>query len=222
MKALLLITETSRQLTQLRDLLGTTYTVFTATTQEEALEYLRLTRVDMVMVGCESHGHALVACLAQAKALHPHCATVYLAPPLPAEVAAAEHDMPPCDVFLRPPFQRQELHRALEQALEKQRLLEELATLRTPEAVPPAALTGGSGSELSLTRIGQILRHFAKAFSTNFDLPLTLNLFLDAISEFLHPSRASILVRHPTHPALRDSRLSRPGATSSRALAVAP
>ena len=197
MKVLLLITETSRQLTQLRDLLGTTYTVFTATTQEEALEYLRLTRVDMVMVGCESHGHALVACLAQAKALHPHCATVYLAPPLPAEVAAAEHDMPPCDVFLRPPFQRRELHRALEQALEKQRLLEELATLRTPEAVLPAALTGGSGSELSLTRIGQILRHFAKAFSTNFDLPLTLNLFLDAINEFLHPSRASILVRHP-------------------------
>jgi hypothetical protein len=63
--------------------------------------------------------------------------------------------------------------------------------------VLPAALTNGGGSELSLTRIGQILRHFAKAFSTNFDLSLTLNLFLDAISEFLHPSRASILVRHP-------------------------
>ena len=198
MKALLLITDTPRQLTPLSELLAAAYTVFTATSHDEALEYLRLTRVDAAIVSCDVPGHPVVACLAQAKALQPHCATLYLASPLPADVVAAEHAIPPCDAFLKRPFKAQELHRAIEQALEKQRLVEEVATLRKQEVAVPPPSPAGNGSELSLARIGQILRHFAKAFSTNYDMQQTLHLFLDAISEFLHPSRASIMVRNTT------------------------
>jgi nitrogen-specific signal transduction histidine kinase len=198
MKALLLLTETPKQLTQLRELLGTSYTVFAAASPEDALEYLRLTRVDVVIVGYETPGRAMAACLVQAKALQPHCVTLCLAPPLPADVMVAEHEFPPGDFFLRRPFKREDLPRTLGQALEKQRLVEELATLRRQETVVVPPSPPGGGSELALTRIGQILRHFAKAFSTNFDLPQSLHLFLDAIGEFLHPSRASILVRNPS------------------------
>jgi nitrogen-specific signal transduction histidine kinase/DNA-binding NarL/FixJ family response regulator len=198
MKALLLITDTTRQLTPLYELLAASYTVFTATSHDEALEYLRLTRVDAAIVACDVPGHPVVACLEQAKALQPHCATLYLAAPLPADAVAAEHAIPPCDAFMKRPFKAQELHRAIEQALEKQRLVEEIAALRQQEAVVPPPSPSGNGSDLSLARIGQILRHFAKAFSTNYDMQQTLHLFLDAISEFLHPSRASIMVRNTT------------------------
>ena len=198
MKALLLITDTPRQLTPLYELLAASYTVFTATSHDEALEYLRLTRVDAAIVSCDVPGHPVGACLEQAKALQPHCATLYLASPLPADVVAAEPPLPPCDAFLKRPFKAQELHRAIEQALEKQRLVEEVATLRKQEVAVTPPSSPGNGGELSLTRIGQILRHFAKAFSTNYDMQQTLHHFLDAISEFLHPSRASIMVRNTT------------------------
>jgi nitrogen-specific signal transduction histidine kinase len=198
MKALLLVSETAKDLTQLCELLGPSYTMFTATSPEDALDYLRQTRVEVVVVGCETPGHAITACLTQAKALQPHCVTLYLAPILPADVVVAEHERPLCDFFLRRPFTRQDFHHMLTQALEKQQLLEELATLRQQEAVAPPTVAVGRENELSLMRIGQILRHFTKAFSTNFDLSQSLHLFLDAISEFLHPSRVSILVRNPT------------------------
>ena len=62
----------------------------------------------------------------------------------------------------------------------------------------PTPVVPKLNNELSLSRIGQILRDFAKAFSAKSDLHRALNLFLDAIGEFLRPSRMSILVRNTT------------------------
>ena len=100
--------------------------------------------------------------------------------------------------MLRRPFSREDLHHAIDQALEKQRLVEELASWRSQSHSQPSPTPPKIGGELSLARIGQILRDFAKAFSANSDLNRALNLFLDAIADFLRPSRLSILVRNTT------------------------
>ncbi len=104
----------------------------------------------------------------------------------------------PATLLLRRPYSRDELIHTISQAIEKQRMVEEIASLRHQSTAPqPAVAAPQVGSELSLARIGQILRDFTKAFSTNFDLQSTLDQFLDALSTFLRPSRMSILVRHP-------------------------
>ncbi len=69
--------------------------------------------------------------------------------------------------------------------------------LRGHAAPPSAAQHTPNSVESSLSRLGPILRNFTKAFSTNFDLQRTLTQFLDAISEFVRPSRLSIMVWNP-------------------------
>jgi nitrogen-specific signal transduction histidine kinase len=203
MKSLLLVTNKfvankQERLSQLQKLLGDTHTLFAAESPVDALEFLQLTKVDVVVAAFEAHAPKSLQFFAQAKALQRHCVTVYLAPAPPPDGAEEEAAMPQSDFVLRRPFSGDDLRQVIEQALEKQRLLEELASLRRQGSSPQPATSPKMGADLSLTRIGQILRGFAKAFSANNDLSQALNLFLDAISEFLRPSRVSILVRHAT------------------------
>jgi nitrogen-specific signal transduction histidine kinase len=196
MKALLLVTNKHERLAPLQKLLGETHTLFTAESPGDGLEFLQLTKVDVVVGAFDTRSPQVVQFFEQVKAVQHHCVTVYLAPPPPPDGAAEETPIPRTDFVLRRPFSREDLCHMIDQALEKQRLQEELASVRgavspTPTVVPPKL-----SSNLSLSRIGQILRDFAKAFSTKSDLPHALNLFLDAIGEFLRPSRMSILTRN--------------------------
>lgn len=200
MKSLLLVADKPKQFTQLHKLLGEVYTLFSAESQVDALEVLQLTKVDVVVGAFETRSLKIVQFFERAKVLQPHCVTLYLAPPPPPEGAAEESFVPQSDFCIRRPFTRDELRLTIEQAIDKQRLIEELASQREQSAVQQPSSPPRPVGELSLARIGQILRDFAKAFSANFDLSRALNLFLDAIGEFLRPSRLSILVRNPaTH-----------------------
>lgn len=197
MKSLLLIADTRQQRAQLHDMLAAHYTLYTATSVDEALEYLQLTKIDVVMATSESRAEPVVGLFAQAKRRYPYCVTLCVAPALPADFAGAAPPVPPGDVLLRHPVRPADLLQTLEQAIEKQRLLEELAVLRAAGPPPPPPPARSSAGDLSLARIGQILRHFAKAFSTNFDLQESLQLFLEAMTEFVRPSRLSIMVLNP-------------------------
>jgi nitrogen-specific signal transduction histidine kinase len=197
MKSLLLVTETRAQLSQLHDLLATAYTLYSATGWDEALEFLQLTRVDVVLAAYEHRAEPVSTLFARARTLQPQCVTLCL---VPATAESVDHDVPPSDFILRPPFGAADLHQALKQAMEKQQLVEEIAALRAAgNGLPlPATVPHPGGGEISLTRIGQILRHFAQAFGTNFDLSQSLHLFLEAVDDFLRPSRLSILVWNAT------------------------
>jgi hypothetical protein len=198
MKSLLLVADTREQLTQLQKLLGEAYTLFAAESLDDALECLQLTKVDVVVGTFEIRSSKVVQFFEQAKALQPNCVTFYLAPSQPLDRVDGERLVPQSDFRIRHPFSRDDLRSAIEQAIEKQRLIEELASHREQgDAQRPCTPLKPTG-ELSLARIGQILRDFAKAFSSNFDLNRALNLFLDAIDELLRPSRVSILVRNRT------------------------
>ncbi len=195
MKAMLLITDSRQQLTQFQNLPADTCTLFTAESRDEALEFLQFTKIDIVIAALDARSTPISPLFDQAKSLHPNCVTLYVTPPLPEGIVSDEGELPPCDFILRRPYQREALIQAIDQAMEKQHMVEELAALRnqSPAAPQPAAVP--SNNDVSLARIGQILRDFTKAFSTNFDLQSSLDQFLDALSTFLRPSRMSILVR---------------------------
>jgi nitrogen-specific signal transduction histidine kinase len=198
MKALLLVAHKQERLAQLERLLGGAHTLFTAESPIDAVEFLQLTKVDVVVGAFDTPSPTVVQFFEQVKALQHHCVTLYLAPPPPPDGAAVETPLPRTDFILRRPFSREDLSHLIDQALEKQRLLEELASARSYSGPHATPVTPKLNSELSLSRIGQILRDFAKAFAAKSDLTQTLHLFLDAIGEFIRPSRVSILTRNAT------------------------
>jgi nitrogen-specific signal transduction histidine kinase len=198
MRSLLLIADTRDRLTELQKLLGDTYTLFIAESQGDALECLQLTKVDVVVGAFETRSLEIVQFFEQAKVLQPNCVTLYLAPPLPPNNVGSEMFAPQSDFCIRRPFSGDKLRLTVKQALEKQQLIEGLTSHREQDSLQRPVMPVMPAGELSLARIGQILRDFAKAFSSNFDLERALNLFLDAVGELLHPSRLSILVRNRT------------------------
>jgi nitrogen-specific signal transduction histidine kinase len=198
MKALLLVANTQERLAQLQKLLGETHTLFTAESPVDAVEFMQLTKVDVVVGAFDTRSPKVVQFFEQAKTVQRHCVTLYLAPPPPPDGAGEETSIPRTDFLLRRPFSREDLCQIIDQALEKQRLLEELASVRGQAGTQPTPAAPKLSSDVSLARIGQILRDFAKAFSAKSDLPRALSLFLEAIGEFLRPSRMSILTRNAT------------------------
>lgn len=201
MKLLLLAADQPGQLTQLRELLGSEYSLFTAATVEEGLDYLRMTRVDVVIAAFTDPDISIESFLQQTKSLQPHCATLYIAPPYQSDDTDAGPQLPTSDFHIRRPFHREELLQVVGQATAKQRLDEELDILRghaaPPLTTPRQPASAADEEALRSSPIGPILRNFTKAFSTNFDLQRALMQFLDAIAEFVRPSRQSIMVWNP-------------------------
>jgi nitrogen-specific signal transduction histidine kinase len=198
MRSLLLVADTRERLTELQKLLGDTYTLFIAESQGDALECLQLTKVDVVVGAFETRSLEIIQFFEQAKVLQSNCVTLYIAPPLPLNSVGSEMFAPQSDFCIRRPFGGDELRLTVKQAVEKQQLIEGLASHRELGSLQRPLMPVKPGGELSLARIGQILHDFAKAFSSNFDLERALNLFLDAVGKLLHPSRLSILVRNRT------------------------
>jgi nitrogen-specific signal transduction histidine kinase len=198
MRSLLLVADTRERFTDLQKLLGDAYTLFIAESQGDALECLQLTKVDVVVGAFETRSLEIVQFFEQAKVLQPNCVTLYLAPPLPLDSTGNEMFIPQSDFCIHHPFSGNELRLTVKQAIEKQQLIEGLASHQEQGSLQYPSMPLKPAGELSLARIGQILRDFAKAFSSNFDLERALNLFLDAVGELLRPSRLSILVRNRT------------------------
>jgi nitrogen-specific signal transduction histidine kinase len=198
MRSLLLVADKRERLTQLQKLLGDAYTLFIAESQGDALEWLQLTKVDVVVGAFETRSLTIGHFFERAKVLQPQCVTLYLASALPPDKAGDEGFAPQTDFCIHCPFSRDELRLTVQRAIEKQQLIEGIASHREQGSAPRPSLPLKPTGELSLARIGQLLRDFAKAFSANFDLNRALNLFLDAVGELLRPSRLSILVRNRT------------------------
>ena len=165
MKALLLVANKQERLGQLQKLLGEGYTLFTAESPADAVEFLQLTKVDVVVGAFDTRSPKAVQFFDQVKAVQRRCITLDLAPPPPPDGAGEETSVPRTDFVLRRPFSREDLCQIIDQALEKQRLLEELASVRGQTGTQPAPAAPKLHGDLSLSRIGQILRDFAKAIS---------------------------------------------------------
>ena len=168
--------------------------VFTASTDEEALKTLRVTEVDVIVKDASTPIRDVPSFIARTRAACPNVVVVNV---MPSGESSPDYDAAAnaADFVLLHPFTARHLQDTLRQAEEKLRLLQEVAAFRSTRAQVGAgngeALIGFEPSSHALT---QVAKEFAKALAAGFDLPRVLDLFLDAVAEMARPSRSAILL----------------------------
>ena len=169
--------------------------VFFAAADDEALKTLRVTQVEAIVKDAVPPMRDVSSFIARARHLCPSAVVICL---LPAGENAEEdeHAAEAADFVLLQPFTSRHLHDVLRQAEEKVRLLEEVAAFRSSRGSKSPNGREGSilGAEDPSHALTQVAKEFAKALAAGFDLPRVLNLFLDAVSEMVRPSRSAILL----------------------------
>lgn len=172
--------------------------VFTATSDEEALRTLRLTEMELIIKEAAPPLKNVAGFIARARHLCPTGVIVCVLTP-GSTSAEDESAAEAADFVLLQPFTTRHLQGLLKQAEDKLRLLQEVAALRVAQR--PAAESGReapmSGPPVSLHAITQMAKEFAKALAAGFDLPRVLDQFLDGVAELVRPSRCAILLADP-------------------------
>jgi nitrogen-specific signal transduction histidine kinase len=170
--------------------------IFSASSDEEALKTLRFTEIDLIFKTVVPPSAEFPAFVARVRNLGP--ATVVVAV-LPTNSTGTDDEaaVEVADFVLFQPFTSRQVQGVLRQAEEKLLLLQEVSALRLSRR-------GGGGFpvqeypvtnlEVSSHSLTQVVKEFAKALAAGFDLPRVLNLFLDAVSEMARPSRSAILL----------------------------
>lgn len=169
--------------------------VFTEPGESEALRTLRTTAVDLVLLDVIPPARRLTHLIARIRQLSPSAVVVcfYQTEGLtPEDLEALEV----VDFLLRKPFTAHDLTLVIRQAEEKHGLLLEVSALRVqrPATGQATAETANGTPELADPALAQVVKEFAKALAAGFDLPRVLDLFLEAVSEMLRPSRCALLL----------------------------
>lgn len=170
--------------------------VFSATSDEDALKTLRLTDVDLIVKDAAAAQRDLSSFLARARDLSP-CAVVICLLPADNGLAENEEILQTADFVLRHPFTPKDVETVMRQAEDKQRLLAEVSALRSTRSANETHAEDVSTPEVSPQALAQVVKEFAKALAAGFDLPRVLELFLDAVSEMVRPSRCALLLADP-------------------------
>jgi signal transduction histidine kinase/DNA-binding NarL/FixJ family response regulator len=170
--------------------------VFVASSDEEALKTLRVTRVEAVVKEAAAPLRAVPTFISRVRHLCPSAVVICV---LPAGDSSddGESTAEAADFVLLQPFTSRHLQDVVRQAEEKLRLLQEVAAFRSArggEAVGNGHEESLLGLEASSHALTQVAKEFAKALAAGFDLPRVLDVFLDAVSEMVRPSRSAILL----------------------------
>jgi len=194
MKAALLVTADAGLRSRLLRELGDR-SVFTEPGEAEALRMLRTTEVDLVFVDVMPPVRRLTHFIARTRQLSPAVVVVCL---YPTEGLAPEDQeaLEAADFLLGKPFTAHDLALVIRQAEEKQGLLREVSALRAQRPATGQAIADAvnGAPELAGPASAPVLKELAKALSAGFDLRRVLDLFLDAVSEMLKPSRCALLL----------------------------
>lgn len=170
--------------------------VFFAASDDDALKTLRVTQVEAIVKEAVAPLRETPTFIARVRQLCPN-AVVICALPAGEMAQDEEHAAEAADFVLAQPFTSRHVQDVLRQAEEKLRLMEEVAAFRSSGRV--ASTTNGYdnnmlGLEASSHALTQVAKEFSKALAAGFDLPRVLDLFLDAVSEMVRPSRSAILL----------------------------
>ena len=173
--------------------LGGERPVFTATSEAEALTLLQTTAVDLILhdLAISRDPEAFARAI---RSVRPGVVLIAV-----GETTPEENDL--WGFFLPFPFAATDLNRVIRQADDHARLLRELEALRHWATTP--GIGAPSHPEPAPGGLNPILKQFAKAFGANFDLDETLDRFLDALTEMIHPSRVAILLREEPSESYR-------------------
>ena len=171
--------------------------VFVAATDADALKTLRIVDVDVVFRDSARPAADLHTFVARVKDVRPSALVVAIAPPEDATDSA--------DISLPAGFSQRDLEAAVRQVGDRRRLLHEIATLRS-QAAGPAVSEGPPAETIrEPAAFARILTEFTRVLAAGFDLPRTLEMFLDAIGELLRPSRSALLLLDETRQTYRVS-----------------
>jgi PAS domain S-box-containing protein len=167
--------------------------VFMAASDADALRTLQLVEADAVFRDSRGTAQDLGTFLSRARELAGTAVVIAVGPPEEATDAA--------DLVLPAAFTQRDLDAVLRQLAEKRRLLSEIESLRA-KATPPAAERQAEGFIESPAQ-ARVLKEFTRVFAAGFDLPRTLEMFLEALGELLRPARVALLLQDEGRQAYR-------------------
>src|SRR3989441_137204 len=189
MKTVLVVTaDSALQSRLLRNFAGAS--VFVAASDADALKTLRIVDVDVVFRDSARPAADLHAFVIRVKDVRPSALVVAIAPP--------EDSADGADLSLPAGFSQRDLEAAVRQVGDRRRLLHEIATLRSQASVPVVSEAPAAETIREPAAFARILTEFTRVLAAGFDLPRTLEMFLDAIGELLRPSRSALLLLDET------------------------
>jgi len=155
--------------------------IFSSASEADALEQLRRITIAVVLI-VPVNPLTIDPFIRRVREISPTCATVV--------VADAGHEDVAADFVMPTTHTEGHLAHVLSRALERHELLREVATLRStvepstmmqrePESPPPP---------------NRVLREFTRILAAGFDLPRTLDMFLDGVVELVRPARLALLM----------------------------
>jgi PAS domain S-box-containing protein len=162
----------------------TPFSIFEARADSDALRTLRLVDIDVILRESTGAAGTLASFMAAAREITPHALVV--------AVGAIDEDEDSADFTVPETFSARELETVLRHALEKQRLVREIAATRNvlPAAAPPRPASEAPWDGVSVARL---LRGFTGVLAAGFDMPRALGMFLDSIGELVRPTRMALL-----------------------------
>ena len=158
--------------------------VFLASNDGEALAQFGRIEIDIDVWANASFPTGAASFLSRVRELTPTCVTVF--------IGADEDGEMPADFVLAETCTPRQMQAVVWKALERHRLLQENALLRTrAPATPAASAFSGEHPPPTSTRS---LKEFTRILAAGFDLSRTLELFVEAVFEFLRPARLALLL----------------------------
>jgi PAS domain S-box-containing protein len=160
------------------------FSIFEARADGDALRTLRLVDIDVILRESTGPAGALATFVTAARDIARHALVV--------AVGASGDDEESADFTISEGFTARELEAVLRHALDRQRLVRELAALRAaaPAIAPPMPVNGEPWDGVAVARL---LRGFTGVLAAGVDVPRALGMFLDSIGELVRPTRMALL-----------------------------
>jgi PAS domain S-box-containing protein len=160
------------------------FSIFEARNDGEALRTLRVVDIDLILRESVGPAGALATFVTAVRDIAPHALVV--------AVRASGDEEDSADFTVSDGFTTRELEAVLRHALDRQRLVRELAVLRA--ATPPVATAAPVSSEpWDGVAVARLLRGFTGVLAAGVDVPRALGMFLDSIGELVRPTRMALL-----------------------------
>jgi PAS domain S-box-containing protein len=160
------------------------FSIFEARADGDALRTLRIVDIDIVLRESSGPAGALATFVTATREISPHALVV--------AIGASGEDEESADFTVPDGFTARELEAVLCHALDRQRLVRELAASRAaaPAAAAPAPVNGEPWDGVAVARL---LRGFTGVLAAGVDVPRALGMFLDSIGELVRPTRMALL-----------------------------
>ena len=162
----------------------TPFSIFEARGDSDALRTLRLVDIDVILRESTGPAGSLTSFVTAAREITPHTLVV--------AVGAGADDEEAADFTISDSFTARELETLLRHALERQRLVREVAASRLA-AMVPAPQRAMSEEPWDGASVSRMLRGFTGVLAVGFDVPRALGMFLDSIGELVRPTRMALL-----------------------------